>query len=93
MALEIQRADSKMGNNRGGKVIKRYDLRLEAKNVGSDITWKDLKDWARQAGDVTFTNVFERDGECIGVIEYEVRCFLLMSMRSLLPFFLLSSFI
>ena len=35
-------------------------------------SWQDLKDWARAAGNVTFTNVFTKDHQKLGIIEYEV---------------------
>jgi hypothetical protein len=55
-------------------VTKRLDLRLSATGLDSRVSWQDLKDWAREAGDVTFTNVFVKDGQTVGVIEYAVRC-------------------
>lgn len=53
------------------KPIKRYDLRISVSGLDPRTSWQDLKDWARQAGDVTFTNVYARDGHSTGVIEYQ----------------------
>jgi arginine/serine-rich splicing factor 4/5/6 len=53
--------------------IKRFDLRLSVSGLGNRVSWQDLKDWARKAGDVTFTNIFVKDGVTNGVIEFAVR--------------------
>jgi RNA recognition motif-containing protein len=50
----------------------RPELRMSCTNLDSRTSWQDLKDWARNAGQVTFANVFIRDGKKCGVIEYEV---------------------
>lgn len=52
--------------------VKRLDLRLTCMNLDGRISWQDLKDWAREAGEVTFTNIFIRDGQHMGVIEFSV---------------------
>lgn len=54
------------------KPVKRMDLRLTATGIDSRVSWQDLKDWAREAGEVTFTNVFTRDQQQVGVIEFAV---------------------
>jgi arginine/serine-rich splicing factor 4/5/6 len=54
------------------KPIKRLDLRLTVLNIDGRVSWQDLKDWAREAGDVTFTNVYSRDNQPIGVVEFQV---------------------
>ena len=54
------------------KPIKRLDLRLSVSGLEARVSWQDLKDWARKAGDVTFTNIFVRDGMHMGVIEFTV---------------------
>jgi splicing factor, arginine/serine-rich 4/5/6 len=61
-------------NNREfkAKPVKRLDLRLSVSNLEQRVSWQDLKDWARKAGDVTFTNIFVRDGQHMGVIEFAV---------------------
>lgn len=67
ITVEMARDDKK-------KPVKRLDLRLSVSGVGSGVSWQDLKDWAREAGDVTFTNVFMRDGQNFGVVEFQVHC-------------------
>lgn len=52
--------------------VKRMDLRVTATGIDSHVSWQDLKDWARFAGEVTFTNVFSRDHQTVGVIEFAV---------------------
>lgn len=54
------------------KPVKRLDLRLSVTGLESRISWQDLKDWARKAGDVTFTNIFMRDDSLRGIIEFTV---------------------
>lgn len=44
--------------------------RLEAEGLDSRVSWQDLKDFARQAGDVAYTDVWVDRGEKKGVIEY-----------------------
>eukprot|EP01031_Cornospumella_fuschlensis_P031154 gene31154-37651_t len=53
------------------KPVKRFDLRVVVEGLGPRVSWQDLKDWARQAGDVTFTNVFTREGIHMGVVEFK----------------------
>lgn len=52
---------------------RRLDLRVVIRNMHPRVSWQDLKDWAREAGDVTFTNVFDREGDHMGIVEYKVR--------------------
>lgn len=54
------------------KPMKRFDLRLSVAGLDSRVSWQDLKDWARKAGEVTFTNIFLKDGVYMGVIEFAV---------------------
>ena len=49
------------------------ELRISCTGLDDRTSWQDLKDWARAAGNVTFANTFNKDGQLIGVIEYEVR--------------------
>lgn len=58
-------------SSRSSKPVKRFDLRVTVDELDPRVSWQDLKDWAREAGDVTFTNVFNRDGKSMGVIEYK----------------------
>ncbi len=55
-----------------GKAPRRLDLRIVVRGLHSRVSWQDLKDWSREAGDVTFTNVFERDGDHMGIVEFKV---------------------
>jgi len=60
------------------KVIKRSDLRVSGIGLDDSVSWQDLKDWARKAGDVTFANIYTKDNETMGVVEYQVINKLLM---------------
>lgn len=63
--------DSKSAQReRDGKPAKRLDLRISVTGMDTRLSWQDLKDWARAAGDVTFANVFVRDGQPTGVVEF-----------------------
>lgn len=48
----------------------RGDFRLIVENMDKKTSWQDLKDFARQAGDVAYTDVWTDDGEKFGAIEY-----------------------
>ena len=48
------------------------ELRISCTGLDDRTSWQDLKDWARAAGNVTFANVFNKDSQKIGVIEFEV---------------------
>jgi RNA recognition motif-containing protein len=61
-----------MARDEKKKPVKRLDLRVSVSGMGSGVSWQDLKDWAREAGDVTFTNCFMRDGQNCGVVEFQV---------------------
>mgnify|MGYP005992822947 CR=1 FL=1 len=52
--------------------VKRFDLRLSVMGLDGRVSWQDMKDWARKAGDVTFTNIFVRDNVHHGVVEFVV---------------------
>jgi splicing factor, arginine/serine-rich 4/5/6 len=51
---------------------RRLDLRVVIRNLHPRVSWQDLKDWARAAGDVTYANAFNKDGQRLGVVEYQV---------------------
>jgi len=55
------------GGRFGGK---RFKWRLKVKGLDSRTSWQDLKDFAREAGDVAFTDVTTERGKRIGIIEY-----------------------
>lgn len=57
-------------SNDKAKQTRRNDLRLTVVGLDQRTSWQDLKDWAREAGDVTFANVFTRDNKTLGVVEY-----------------------
>lgn len=59
-------------NNKVKQTRRNDDLRLAVIGLDQRTSWQDLKDWAREAGDVTFANVFNRDNKTVGVIEYTV---------------------
>jgi arginine/serine-rich splicing factor 4/5/6 len=73
--IVVEMARQAGGNNKdlGGRLVRRLDLRILIRGVARGTNWTDLKDWARAAGDVTYTNVFDRDGQTFGVVEYRVR--------------------
>ena len=58
--------------NKAKQTRRNDDLRLTITGLDHRTSWQDLKDWAREAGDVTFANVFNRDNHTVGVIEYTV---------------------
>lgn len=68
--IVVEAARSSRDNRQ--KPVKRLDLRLAVTGLESRVSWQDLKDWARKAGDVTFTNIFMRDESLRGVIEFTV---------------------
>lgn len=70
--IVVEHARTSNREGRGGRPIKRLDLRLVVMGIDARISWQDLKDWARQAGDVTFTNVYTRDAEPKGIVEFAV---------------------
>mmetsp|Transcript_35729 Transcript_35729/g.26539 ORF Transcript_35729/g.26539 Transcript_35729/m.26539 type:complete len:381 (+) Transcript_35729:31-1173(+) len=53
-----------------GRPPKRLDLRVVIRGLHHKVDWRDLKDWARETvGEVTYSNVFDRDGQHMGLIE------------------------
>jgi len=52
------------------EVIVRHELRFRVHGVPQGATWRDLKDWSRVAGEVTFANVSNSVEGPIGVIEF-----------------------
>lgn len=73
------RVEKERGSAEGGyradrvKPPKRLDLRLVVRGLHPKVDWKDLKDWARETvGEVTYSNVFDRDGQHMGLIELKV---------------------
>ena len=59
------------------------DKRVIVENCDARTSWQDLKDWARAAGTVSFTNTFMRDGKKYGVVEFEGSTNLRDAMRTL----------
>lgn len=52
---------------------RRLDLRILVRGLSPRVSWQDLKDWGREAGDVTFTNIFDDDrGQRLGIVEFKV---------------------
>jgi len=57
------------GYGRGKPPGQRTGYRLVVENLSSSTSWQDLKDYMRQAGDVTYTNTNQsRNGE--GIVEF-----------------------
>lgn len=52
------------GGGRGG------GFRVRVEGLDDRVSWQDLKDFARSAGDVAFTNIWTESGRAVGVIEY-----------------------
>jgi arginine/serine-rich splicing factor 4/5/6 len=65
--LVVEAAKIRNGSNN----IQQKGFRVNISNLDSRVSWQDLKDFAREAGTVMFTNVFIQDGYKVGVIEYE----------------------
>ena len=70
IVVEPAHNNSKPRNSNGNRG--NTELRLSCRNLDPNTSWQDLKDWARVAGKVTFANVFTRDSQKLGVIEFEV---------------------
>jgi hypothetical protein len=75
------RVEKERGTTEGGfrgtdgriKPPKRLDLRILIRGLHPKVDWKDLKDWARGiVGEVTYSNVFDREGQHMGLIELKV---------------------
>ena len=69
--VQSARGQSRDFNDKA-KQTRRNDLRVTILGLDQRTSWQDLKDWAREAGDVTFANVFNRDNKTVGVVEYMV---------------------
>lgn len=60
------------GRRRGNPPGRRTGYRLIVENLSSRTSWQDLKDYMRQAGEITYTNTHHiRSGE--GVVEFGTR--------------------
>ncbi|KAG8837612.1 hypothetical protein FRC18_008628, partial [Serendipita sp. 400] len=60
------------GGGGGGRGPRAPGIRLVVTGVSRDTSWQDLKDFARQAGNVTFADI-DRDVPNQGVVEYPTR--------------------
>ena len=69
-----------MGRGGRGPPPRRGDYRVTVSGLPSTGSWQDLKDHMREAGDVTFTDVF-RDGT--GVVEFSRRSDMEFALRNL----------
>lgn len=71
--VEAAKAFSRNAGGRdSGRPFKCLDLRILVKGLNPRTNWQDLKDWARKSGNVTYANVFEKDGAYLGIIEFTV---------------------
>ena len=69
MRISVQHAkEAPMRGPPGGS-----GYRLLATNLDGHTSWQDLKDFARKAGRVIYTDVFSNRGEKAGIIEYASR--------------------
>jgi hypothetical protein len=69
--IRVQFSKNSDGHTTSNKI--RSELRMSVLGLDSRTSWQDLKDWARAAGNVNFANVFNKGGEKVGVVEYEVK--------------------
>jgi len=56
---------------RGGGVRGRRENCLLVTGLGSRTTWRELKDWARQAGSIEYTDIWHENGKKLGIIKYD----------------------
>jgi len=82
ISAEIARGGPRRPGDRptGGR---RTDYRVRVEGLDARTSWQDLKDFARTAGSVAFTDVFNDRGKKVGVIEYETRDGMDEAMRKL----------
>ena len=69
MTVQAARTSRERLNTDKLEVLK--DNRVIVENCDPRTSWQDLKDWARAAGTVSFTNTFMREGKKYGVVEFE----------------------
>ncbi len=70
-----QNSGADKSTGKGTRLVRRLDLRILIRDVQRNVSWQDLKDWARNAGDVTYANVFvDHNNDYLGLIEYKVGC-------------------
>lgn len=95
------RVERERGTTEGGfrgtdgriKPPRRLDLRVLIRGLHPKVDWKDLKDWARDTvGEVTYSNVFVRDGQHMGLIEMKVGNILASLFYDLFLCFFFSSY-
>ncbi len=48
----------------------RKGYRVILKGLKYKVSWGSLKDWARKGGDVSYTNVYQKENEILATIEY-----------------------
>jgi len=72
MQVEYSRGGRDRGSGGGGRGA-RYKYRVTVTNLDQRTSWQDLKDFARKAGDVAYTDVSQSRGKKVGVIEYTNR--------------------
>ena len=70
--ISVEMARSSLAKTVTSSTRGKPELRISCSNLDIMTSWQDLKDWAREAGRVTFANVFTKDSQKCGVIEYEV---------------------
>merc|ERR1711957_913009 len=68
------RGDEPSGTGiKGGAVRGRRENCVVVENLSSRTTWKDLKDFARTAGKVEYTDIWSEKGQKFGVIKFDNR--------------------
>ena len=68
----VENARPSKGTGPVPKLVRNLELRVIIRGLNRGVNWQDLKDWSRHAGDVTYANVFDNDGDMCGVIEFKV---------------------
>jgi len=82
IAVEHSRGGRKSNPSRGPP--QRSDYRVSVDGLPRDVSWQDLKDKFRKAGDVLFADVFtDRSGRFKGVVEFKARDDLRAAIREI----------
>jgi len=70
----LSRRDEPAGSGkRGGRIRGNRQNCILVKGLSERTTWKELKDFARTAGNVEYTDIWDEGGQKLGVIKYTCR--------------------
>ena len=67
--MEKQQRQDREPRTSVAPVIK-AENRMRVDPIPSGARWTDLKDWAKEAGDITYTNIVKDDGGEYGIVEF-----------------------